>query len=258
MRCPRENAELAAQRGARGSHVRIKEMEAHVASVHKDQQRLLQRAEALEAKLSQAEAEAQAKEEQLTQQLQVGAQRSEELEAKLARLELAHSTREQQRQADNSAATNKALDPGAMLAKLEAAQEESPPPLSPEGGVKKESPLPPSAEGPASEDLQVNEAAYTQPATDSPMTMQQAWTTALLRRDLRVWMRLCLLVRLAARPQAGAGGGTRDGATGGLLLQPRAARQLMTWPQVPLPPLLQPLQPLLPLLQPLLPLLQPL
>lgn len=86
---------------------------------------------------------------------QVGAQRSEELEAKLARLELAHSTREQQRQADNSAATNKALDPGAMLAKLEAAQEESPPPLSPEGGVKKESPLPPSAEGPASEDLQV-------------------------------------------------------------------------------------------------------
>ena len=72
---------------------------------------------------------------------QVGAQRSEELEAKLARLELAHSTREQQRQADNSAATNKALDPGAMLAKLEAAQEESPPPLS--------------AEGPASEDLQV-------------------------------------------------------------------------------------------------------
>ena len=74
----------------------------------------------------------------------------------------------------------------------------------------------------------MNEAAYTQPATDSPMTMQQAWTTALLRRDLRVWMRLCLLVRLAARPQAGAGGGTRDGATGGLLLQPRAARQLMT------------------------------
>lgn len=33
-------------------------------------QRLFQRAEALEAKLSQAEAEAQAKEEQLTQQLQ--------------------------------------------------------------------------------------------------------------------------------------------------------------------------------------------